>query len=139
MKTIIILLLLVAANRPAFCDEADDCFKRGKEKFWRGDTNGAMAEFDNVIKLEPTYLNAYPNRAFLRQARGDFDGAIADYTKAIELKPDNVEAYNNRGNVKLSKGELKGALDDFSRAVELKPDFTKARKRVEELKKLLPM
>lgn len=90
----IFLLLAISLVMPgrAICEEASDCFRRGNEKFKSGDTNGAMTEFNRVIELEPTYLFAYPNRAFLRQAKGDYDGAIADFDKAIALKPDFLAA-----------------------------------------------
>ena len=120
---LLLLVLLVVIHHRAFCDEADDRFSRGKAKFWRGDTNGAMAEFNRVIELDPKYIDAYPNRAFLRQARGDLDGAIADYTKAIELKPGHVLAYSNRGNTRQLKGDLDGAVADYTKAIELDPNY----------------
>ena len=78
MKRVLLLLLgvLLLAEHRAFCDEAGDCFNRGNEKFLRGDTNGALAEFNRAIELDSKYVKAYPNRAFLKQARGDFEGAM---------------------------------------------------------------
>jgi len=124
MKRVLLLLLgvLLLAEHRAFCDEAGDCFNRGNENFLRGDTNGALAEFNRAIELDSKYVKAYPNRAFLKQARGDFEGAIADYTRAIELKPDYVLAYGHRGNTKQAIGDLDGAVVDYNKAIELKPD-----------------
>src|SRR2546429_378472 len=96
----------IGISSPKFC--------RGKAKFWRGDTNGAMAEFNRVIELDPKYIDAYPNRAFLRQARGDLEGAIADYDKAIAANPTYVEAFSNRGLVKRIQGDLDSALADVT-------------------------
>jgi Tfp pilus assembly protein PilF len=44
-----------------------------------------MADFDNAIRLDPNYVNAYQNRASARRGLGDADGAAVDLEKSRQL------------------------------------------------------
>jgi tetratricopeptide (TPR) repeat protein len=57
--------------------------KRGK-----GDMDGALADFNKAIELNPSLAQPYYNRGNVKAENNDLNGAIADYTKTIELKPD---------------------------------------------------
>ena len=45
----------------------------------------ALADFDQAIRLNRSYVNAYINRSVTRRAAGDKAGADADQAKAREL------------------------------------------------------
>jgi tetratricopeptide (TPR) repeat protein len=47
----------------------------------------AIADFDQAIRLNPSYINALVNRSAARSASGDKAGADADQAKARELMP----------------------------------------------------
>jgi tetratricopeptide (TPR) repeat protein len=99
----------------------------GVAKASEGDVNGAIAEFNRLIQVNPKDEIAYYNRALLEANKGDFDVAIADFNHAIQLKPTFARAYNDRGSVKAAaKRDLAGAIADFNLAIQLSPQFVQA-------------
>jgi tetratricopeptide (TPR) repeat protein len=111
---------------PATEESDGDLVNRGIEKGKKGDLDGAIADFDRAITLNPKDDAPYYNRAQARRLKKDAAGAIADYTKAIELGSTNPAAYNNRGNARSENKDLDGAIADYTRAIELKPDYARA-------------
>jgi len=95
-------------------------------KAQNGNLDGAIADFDRAMQLNPKDDAPYYNRAQARQLKNDKAGAIADYTKAIELGSTNPAAYNNRGNARAENKDRDGAIADYTRAIELKPDYARA-------------
>ena len=59
--------------------------------------DGALADYDQAIRLNPAYVDAYNNRGVVRSDRGDADGAIADYDQAIRLNPEYVLGVQQPG------------------------------------------
>jgi tetratricopeptide (TPR) repeat protein len=108
-------------------DQSDtDLVNRGIEKAKNGDLDGAMADFDRAIELNPKDDAPYYNRAQANRLKKDAAGAIADYTRAIELGSTNPAAYNNRGNARAENNDRDGAIADYTRAIELRPDYARA-------------
>ena len=74
---------------------------------------------DRVIELQPTFVEAYFNRANVSARLNDFKSAIVDYTHAISLNDRFAEAYYNRGLAKIYTGNTEGGVADLSKAGEL--------------------
>lgn len=101
---------------------ADDWFLKAAEKYKKRDYQGAIADLDQAIQLNPKYGIAYNNRGSARLFLGDSPGAIADHNQAIQLQPDYAKAYFNRGNAKRISKDYQGAISDYSTAIQLTPD-----------------
>ncbi len=95
--------------------------RQGQSKYAAKDFDGAIADFSQVLTLNPKFAAAFNNRAMARQAKGDFDGAIDDFTQAISIDPQLAEVYFSRGNTKSIKGDLDGAMADFTQAISIDP------------------
>lgn len=110
----------------AFGESDEDLVNRGIEKGKKGDLDGAIADFNRAIELNPKNDAPYYNRAQAKWLKKDAAGALADYTRAIELGSTNPAAYNNRGNARAENNDRDGAIADYTRAIELKPDYARA-------------
>lgn len=95
---------------------------RGLHSHQQGDLEGALASYDNAVRVNPNEPMAFNNRGSVRRDRGDLEGAITDYSAAIQLKPDYAMAFNNRGVARASQGDLNGAITDYGEALRLQPD-----------------
>jgi tetratricopeptide (TPR) repeat protein len=110
-------------NSTAEAQNAISYFDRGFAKQKKGDLDGAMADYNQAVKFNPKYSNAYNNRGNVKLTKGDLNGALADYNQAIKSNPKSALAYNNLGNVKLRMGDLNGALADLNQAIEHNPQY----------------
>ena len=105
---------------------AEEWFNSAYNKGESGDKQGAIADYNQAIKIKPDYAYAYNNRGSAKDDLGDYQGAIADYNQAINIKPDYADAYNNRGIAKKNLGDKQGAIADYNQAINIKPDYALA-------------
>jgi tetratricopeptide (TPR) repeat protein len=102
-------------------NDAADYARRAQTELVRDNYDGAIADCDKAIQLDPNNANAYKIRGEAKERKGDYDGAIADCDKAIQLDPQSASAYDARAWVKVAKKDPDGAIADWDKAVELDP------------------
>ncbi len=100
--------------------------KSGIEKANNGDFDGAIADYDRALELDPQVAGTFNNRGFARYSKGDIDGALADYNRSLDLDPKEAPTYSNRGMAKAQKGDLSGAIADYDQAINLDPKLANA-------------
>lgn len=101
---------------------------RGLKKERAGCRAAARSDYEEALRVNPGYANAYNNRGNMRFAEGDLTGAIADYTKALRLEPEFAEAICNRGIARQRLGHLEAARADYERALRVSPHYADARR-----------
>ena len=111
---------------PALSPVVDTYLDRGDAESKQSDWKDAIADFTEVLAINPQSSAAYNDRGGARQSKGDLDGAISDYTKALEIDPQMAAAYHGRGNIKAAKNDLDGAIADFTKAVRIDPTMAVA-------------
>jgi tetratricopeptide (TPR) repeat protein len=95
---------------------------------WRSkrDSDRAIGDLNEAIRLDPRYALAYDNRGNAWYAKRDFDRAIADYGEAIRLNPQYALAYFDRGNAWRAKRDHDRAIADYGEAIRLNPQYAAA-------------
>ena len=92
----------------------------------KGQTDGAISQFQEAILLKPDGADAYYNLGNALLNQGQTDEAISQFKAAIHLKPDDALAHNNLGNALDKKGQTDEAISQFKTAIRLKPDYADA-------------
>lgn len=99
-------------------------YHRAITRYALGDKLGAIADYSEVVKIDPTHGIAYNNRAVVRYELGNKEGAISDSNRALLLNPRSCVTYCNRGVVRLELGDKVGAIEDFTEAIQLEVGCT---------------
>jgi Flp pilus assembly protein TadD len=97
--------------------------ERGSSKLQAGDALGALAEFDQALRLRPDDLSLLYSRIDARSQAGDFAGALADCERVLQLAPKDPIAFSVRAYVKEQAGDLVGARADYGQALKLRPNL----------------
>ncbi len=113
-------------QKVATAPKADDFFIQGVDKQEKGDKQAAIDNYNQAIKINPNYAEAYNNRGNVRNDLGDKQAAIDDYNQAIKINPNDALAYNNRGLVREDLGDKQGAIDDYNQAIKMNPNLAGA-------------
>jgi tetratricopeptide (TPR) repeat protein len=74
----------------------------------------AIADFTEVLRLEPRSREALVLRARASLHNGDSDQALEDCRAALELQPNDIETMRFRANIHRRRGEINEA-DDLDR------------------------
>ena len=125
MRHTVLLLpgLMLLAIVTAACSEnaAESAFERGFDYREQGDRTKAIEEFDEAIKHDPQYWDAYYFRGWAHADLGQHEKAIEDFTEVIRINPENQVdgAYYHRGLSYKKQGKSEEADQDFIKAKEL--------------------
>ena len=57
---------------------------RGNAKQAKGDLDGAIADYDQAIAIQPNFAEYYRNRSVAKKRKGELEAAMADCNKAIQ-------------------------------------------------------
>ncbi len=113
------LLLLVLFSLTAYSQTAEEYIKKGSDKFNLEDYVGAITEFTEAIKVNPSSEWAYSFRAEAHTKLGDYEAALKDYDTLVELNPEVILVYYNRGTIRQILGYQKEGCQDWKKAKEM--------------------
>src|SRR5688572_19401905 len=71
---------------------------KGNTSFKEGDEERALYYYNEALKIDPCFVDAFTNLGTVHHNAGRYDEAIGSYTKAIECQPAYFNARMNRAN-----------------------------------------
>src|SRR5258708_24740674 len=92
----------------------------------KGDSDRAIADFSEAIRINPRSADAFFIRANAYSRAGDFDRASADYNETIRIDPNHAKSYDGRGFAYYRKGEYDRTIADENEALRLDPKYANA-------------
>jgi tetratricopeptide (TPR) repeat protein len=101
----------------------ESCRQFDQRDAWRskGEYARAIADYTQVVQLNPTYAPAFNNRAVSRVQIGELKNALADFNEAIRIDPTFAPAYRDRGAYWARAGKNAEAIVDFDEAIRCDP------------------
>jgi tetratricopeptide (TPR) repeat protein len=92
-------------------------------KFHKQDYQSALKIYENILKVDPDYTDAYFWIGYLHEETGKRSHAMDYWRKTLELDPDHSDALNSLGYVYAEEGtNLDEAEVLVKHALEIKPD-----------------
>jgi tetratricopeptide (TPR) repeat protein len=99
---------------------------RGNGYAAKGDNDRAIQDFDQSVKLDPTYAKPLNNRGVAYLRKGEYDLAIKALDEAIKLNPNYGGAFANRAGAYLKTNDYDRAARDYDEAIRLQPNLEAA-------------
>ena len=85
----------------------------------------AIADYSEVIRLNPQDEDGFSGRGRVYSDQRDYTRAIADYSEAIRLNPQDADVFFRRGDAIFHQGDYARAILDFSEAIRLRPEYAR--------------
>jgi tetratricopeptide (TPR) repeat protein len=98
--------------------------RKGIEQRKKGDLEGALQSFDQVLQLDPDNVATLHNKGVALRTAGRYEEALACFDRAQERDPDNAVIWFNRGFCLGKLERYEEALKAFDRVLALNPEHT---------------
>jgi len=111
-------------------------FKSSLANLVQGEYEKAIADCNQVLRIDPDSSVTYTVRARAYFEIGDMDKVIADCTKAISNDRNNLSAFNIRASAYGRKGDYDRAVKDWQAVLRIDSTLVEAMENIEKVKKL---
>jgi tetratricopeptide (TPR) repeat protein len=106
-------------------------FRRGVALRISGEFEEAIADFKQVIALDPDNSLKYSQKAYKQKGLaygglGEYARALQDFDEAIHLDPEHAGTYASRGLTYYKLAQYARAIPDYDEAIRLNPEFAYA-------------
>ena len=107
-------------------DEPDNWYNRGRLYYYQSNNEKSLKDFEKVLEIDSTYVNAINYRGVIFNNEGKYDLAIKEYERGIalaEIDPSGAAyCYSNRATQYERLREYDKAEADYTSAIALEPE-----------------
>ncbi|TFK35789.1 mitochondrial outer membrane translocase receptor TOM70 [Crucibulum laeve] len=96
---------------------------RGTFKFLMGDVDGAGDDFEESLKIVPTFTQSLVKIASVHMEKGDSDRAFERFNQAVACNPNDPDIYYHRGQVLFIMNKFEEAAENYIKSTELDENF----------------
>jgi len=101
-------------------------FQKGEDAMDAQAFKTALAHFNECLRIDPYFMEAYYSRAQVRESLGDSKGALTDFSIYLESKPQNRDALFSRAMLRYQYRQWAVAREDFLKLLSSPPGETKS-------------
>jgi tetratricopeptide (TPR) repeat protein len=117
--------------------EANKELCRGAKAIGRREFDTAIAHCTRAIEIDPTFAEAYNQRAIAYYLLERYEDSVADCQRSVERMPCHFGAWAGMGHCHAHLGRLSEACESYQQAVEINPHLEGVRQLLIELRKKL--
>ena len=103
MMALLLVMISTVAGAQSLLRVSDDSYKRGLDRFKKGDLTGAIQEFDQALDAYNSNRAAYAAGNNASRANEDLEGVAVDYGDIVVHVPRAAAIYQNRGLARLRR------------------------------------
>jgi tetratricopeptide (TPR) repeat protein len=115
-------------------NEANHELARGTQDLNAKNFDDAVEHFSKSIELDPSFAEAYNQRAIVHYLCERYAESAADCHAAVKRMPCHFGAWAGMGHCYVHLGKLDDALRSYERALEINPHMECVRQTVEEIR-----
>jgi len=115
----------------------DALFSVGVEQMTRGDANGAIATFTEIIRRRPDFAEGWNKRATIYYVVGEYEKSLKDCDEVVKLNPQHWGVLAGYGQIYLALDKPELALEYFQRALRVNPNLRSLEAALADLKRAI--
>jgi tetratricopeptide (TPR) repeat protein len=112
--------IAVTENNPVTHNQLGTAF------FNQGKMDEAINQYQEAIRLQPSYADPYYNLGNALVKNGQTAEAISQFQQYIHLNPKDAGAHYNLATAFYNEGQMDETISQYREAIRLKPDYAEA-------------
>ncbi|WP_377480329.1 MAG: tetratricopeptide repeat-containing serine protease family protein [Microcoleus anatoxicus] len=110
------------SSQPDVLQNARKWFSFGEGSYTRSDYEGAVAAYEEAIKIKADYAEAFYKKGQAQVMLKNHEDAIKSFDRAIKIKPDYADAWSNKSSALYTLERYDQALKSIDQVTKLQPN-----------------